>query len=147
MPPPHHASAAGDLLSRSAVLPKSMHESSPPPDHPLRRPSKNALVLRGLLAAVLGIVLFWAILPRIAPWLLETVVVPRVAASLGASALRLQVRQADFGGVSLEALTLGDGLRASTAGVRWSVGGLLRGRLEAVRITGLRLVLQESEAG
>lgn len=147
MPPPHHASAAGDLLSRSAVLPKSMHESSPPPDHPLRRPSKNALVLRGLLAAVLGIVLFWAILPRIAPWLLETVVVPRVAASLGASALRLQVRQADFGGVGLEALTLGDGLRASTAGVRWSVGGLLRGRLEAVRITGLRLVLQESEAG
>lgn len=122
-----------------------MFEAPPPDKRPLR-PKKILLVQWGLFMAM-GILLLGALTPQIFPWLLETVVAPRVAASLGLSALRLQVRQADFGGVDLEEVTLEPGVHVATVGVRWSISGLLRGRLQAVRITGAHLVLQQTGAG
>ena len=115
----------------------------PAPCNNAPRPAPRFL-RRGVLAlCVLAVVLalavaaLWAFLPR----LIEDLAVPEAATRLNLPGLRADVRRLDFSGLDLGEISLGPGAGVSVAAVQadWSLAGLMDGRLDRVRIMGLRV--------
>ncbi|NCD26035.1 MAG: hypothetical protein EOL86_10670 [Deltaproteobacteria bacterium] len=86
----------------------------------------------------------WCMLPTLAQHLL----VPWLGARLETPGLGADIRRLDFSGLDLGNVTLGPGtnVRISAMQLDWSLTGLARGRLDAVRVLGLE-ILARHEGG
>ena len=115
-----------------------------PSDHSRRPPGRH--FLRGLtvLLSLLCLVLagLWIALPKLA----QTLLVPALAQALNAPDLRVDVRRMDFSGLDLGEITLSgeDGQKIRAVLVDWSLSGLLRGRVDAIRIYGLAISVRKN---
>lgn len=113
---------------------KSNTQAKSPP-----APSAARRVLRGLTVVLaLGCIVLaglWVALPGIA----QVFVVPMLAKSLNAPDLRIDIRRADFSGLDLGEVSLARdaGVQARAVLIDWSVSGLLRGRVDRIRVLGL----------
>jgi hypothetical protein len=113
---------------------KSSTQAKSPPT-----PSAARRVLRGLtIVLALGCIVLaglWVALPGIA----QVFVVPMLAKSLNAPDLRIDIRRADFSGLDLGEVSLARdaGVQARAVLIDWSVSGLLRGRVDRIRVLGL----------
>lgn len=112
------------------------------------QPARPALprLLRGLLFVIalfcLVLATLWIFLPRIAQELL----VPALAKTLHAPELDMDIRRAGFTGLDLGEISLsGDaGPAAGAVLVDWSLTGLLRGRIDRIRILGLQIQVRKN---
>lgn len=121
----------------------------PAPDDQNSNPAPRGLIrfVRPLVftLAVFSLILagLWITLPRLAQGLL----VPMLASALGMPHLSVDIRRADFSGLDLGEISLApnSGIRATAVQVDWSLDGLLRGRVERVRVMGLHLLARETD--
>ena len=112
------------------------------------QPARPALprLLRGLLFVIalfcLVLATLWIFLPRIAQELL----VPALAKTLQAPELGMDIRRAGFTGLDLGEVSLSRdaGPAAGAVLVDWSLTGLLRGRIDRIRILGLRIQVRKN---
>ena len=118
-------------------MPEATSQSSPPPTAP-RHPRRWVAVFRtAACVLILAMAALWALLPR----LIEDLAVPEAAARLNMPGLRADVRRLDFSGLDLGEITLGPegGVRVAAVQADWSLAGLMHGRLDRVRVMGLRV--------
>ena len=122
-----------------------MPESPPPRTPP--QPKRSGRLLKALFLALAALCLIlglaWAALPHLA----RNVLVPAAAARLGLPQLDVEIRHAGPTGLDLGNISLGPhaGIRAEAVQVDWSVAGLLSGRVDRVRIMGLRITVAEND--
>jgi hypothetical protein len=122
-----------------------MPESPPSPATPEGK--RRRLPLRGLFlfsaAICLITVLLWAALPHVA----GTMLIPAAAAKLGLPGLDVEIRHAGPMGLDLGTVSLGPdaGIRIEAVQADWSPAGLLAGRVDRVRVMGLRVTVVESD--
>jgi hypothetical protein len=100
-----------------------------------------------LAIACIAIAVILAALKAALPWLAEELVVPELAARLDSPGLRADVRRADFTGLDLGEITLGpeSGVQAAAVQADWSLTGLLHGKLDRIRVMGLRVTAREDD--
>ncbi|MBE1423850.1 hypothetical protein H4684_000471 [Desulfomicrobium macestii] len=102
--------------------------------------------LRGLLffltLSCLVLAVLWIALPRIA----QELFVPALARTLHAPELSMDIRGAGFSGLDLGEISLSSdaGLAAEAVLIDWSLSGLLRGRIDRIRILGLSIRVQKN---
>ena len=124
-------------------MPESPSSCAPP------EPRRRNLPIRGLvlISAALCLIAFllWAALPHLA----RTVLVPMAAAKLGLPGLDIEIRHAGPTGLDLGGISLGPdaGVGIEAVQADWSPVGLLAGRVDRIRVMGLRVTVVESEDG
>jgi hypothetical protein len=81
------------------------------------------------------------------PYLAQNVLVPAAAEKLGLPHLNIEIRRADLTGLDLGNISPGPdaGIRLDAVQVDWSPTGLLNGRVDRIRIMGLRIMAVEDE--
>jgi hypothetical protein len=112
--------------------------SSPDDRRPARLLKGAILVLAVLCLAVAAL---RAALPRLA----REFVVPMAASKLGIAHLDAEIRRADLSGLDLGEISLGPdaGIRVEAVQADWSLTGLMRGRVDRVRVMGLHVLARE----
>ena len=102
-----------------------------------------------MVAALVIPCLALAAIPAVLPGLIESLIVPRLAASLDMPQFRVDVRRADLSGLDLSEVSFGPetGIAIDAVLADWSFRGLLQGRLDKVRVLGLRVLARETEGG
>ncbi len=95
---------------------------------------------RALVAALLALALGWFAYRAFFPRYLESRLIAALRAA-GFPQAALHVRRAGLGGAELVDISLWPGARAASASLVYSVGDLIRGRIEGVRLRGAELTL------
>ncbi len=114
-------------------------------------PARPAGILRvtvmALAIACIAIAVLLAALRAALPWLAEEIVMPELASRLDSPGLKADVRRADFSGLDLGEITLGPeaGILVAAIQADWSLSGLLAGRLDRLRVMGLRVTAREKD--
>lgn len=116
------------------------------PDHPVQKPPRSRSTCRAWTAACLLLMLLglWAGLP----WLAQQAV-RQVGQGLGLPELRLHIRNLGPWGLDLGAVSLGPdaGLHVQAVHIDFSPTGLIRGRVDGVRVMGLEIRLTSTDSG
>jgi len=121
----------------------------PAPDDQNANPAPRGLIrfVRPLVftLAVFFLILvgLWIALPR----LTQELLVPMLASALGMPHMSVDIRRADFSGLDLGEISLApdSDIRTTAVQVDWSLDGLLRGRVDRVRIMGLHVLARETD--
>jgi len=100
---------------------------------------KGAVLVLAVLC--LAVAALRAALPRLA----REFVVPMAASKLGIAHLDAEIRRADLSGLDLGEISLGPdaGIRVEAVQADWSLTGLMRGRVDRVRVMGLHVLARE----